>query len=385
MRALQAAGRAKLARPLDRAEARQRDHATTSRSARGGRAVDLSDDRAVRALRATTCRAATSSRTRSRTSPAQLELPTVADEHPDGGAAVLEPRRRRRRRPRTPRRSGSKLKHEGAARRRQTTVTVLNGNGVAGLGRERVATCSASAATSPSLPPNGQPANAPTQDYFHTKIYYDPAQKRREGRGAAGRASLIGSRPTSSRCRRTSRCRARPRRDADGRRRHDLPRRARAGRRRRPTPKHAAAERPLRPGATALDLLQPLASRCPFPLSSPDGARAHLVPGHRLRRRAGAALLDRRAQHKAVRLVVPDRRQRVLGRSRRPTGRTRRCSPTRASGTPRRPRVRPLLHRLAPAHGRAARARRDATGSSTRCSTRSRTRRCSRSPRASNR
>ena len=57
------------------------------------------------------------------------------------------------------------------------TVTVLNGSGVAG----------AAANTSYLLgqrgykvltPPNNLEPNAPRQDYFHTMIYYDPAQAR---------------------------------------------------------------------------------------------------------------------------------------------------------------------------------------------------------------
>ncbi len=69
-----------------------------------------------------------------------------------------------------------------------TTVTVLNGNGVAG-----------SAAEAGSLlgqrgyrvlqPPNERPANAPAFNYFHTKIYYDPA--RRQGEAAAQRLAAL--------------------------------------------------------------------------------------------------------------------------------------------------------------------------------------------------
>jgi LCP family protein required for cell wall assembly len=58
----------------------------------------------------------------------------------------------------------------------KTTVTVLNGNGVAGaaanasylLGQQGYVTL---------VPPNGLEPNVEPQTYFHTKIYYDPAQK----------------------------------------------------------------------------------------------------------------------------------------------------------------------------------------------------------------
>jgi LCP family protein required for cell wall assembly len=58
---------------------------------------------------------------------------------------------------------------------RETTITVLNGNGVAG---------SASTASyvlsqrgySMVFPPDGKPANAPNWDYFQTQVAYDPAQ-----------------------------------------------------------------------------------------------------------------------------------------------------------------------------------------------------------------
>lgn len=74
---------------------------------------------------------------------------------------------------------------------RTTTITVLNGNGVAG-----------SASTAGYLlsqrgyqvvtPPNGLPANAPSFDYFRTKVYFDPS--RRGARQAAEKvANLFGS------------------------------------------------------------------------------------------------------------------------------------------------------------------------------------------------
>jgi LCP family protein required for cell wall assembly len=58
---------------------------------------------------------------------------------------------------------------------KDVTLTVLNGNGVAGsasnasylLGRKGYSTVT---------PPSGQPANAPNWKYFHSKVYYDPAR-----------------------------------------------------------------------------------------------------------------------------------------------------------------------------------------------------------------
>ncbi len=58
---------------------------------------------------------------------------------------------------------------------KDVTLTVLNGNGVAGsasnasylLGQKGYATV---------LPASGQPANAPNWNYFHSKVYFDPAR-----------------------------------------------------------------------------------------------------------------------------------------------------------------------------------------------------------------
>jgi LCP family protein required for cell wall assembly len=85
---------------------------------------------------------------------------------------------------------GEKLKTRAPAPR-QTTITVLNGNGVTG-----------SASTAGYLlgqrsyevltPPNGLPANAPSFDYFRTQIYFD---RSRRGAREAGRkvANLFAS------------------------------------------------------------------------------------------------------------------------------------------------------------------------------------------------
>jgi LCP family protein required for cell wall assembly len=57
------------------------------------------------------------------------------------------------------------------------TVTVLNGSGIAGVAANTSYALSQRGYKS-LLPPNNIQADAPKQNYFHTKIYYDPAQKR---------------------------------------------------------------------------------------------------------------------------------------------------------------------------------------------------------------
>ncbi len=84
-----------------------------------------------------------------------------------------------------------KIKKQGAPPPAQTTVTLLNGNNVAG---------SAGLAASGLgdrgykivFPPNGLPANAPTFNYFRTEIYFDRSKPR--ARAAARKvANLFGS------------------------------------------------------------------------------------------------------------------------------------------------------------------------------------------------
>jgi LCP family protein required for cell wall assembly len=75
---------------------------------------------------------------------------------------------------------------------RQVTLTVLNGNGVAGaasdasyrLGLKGYATVTQA---------SGQPANAPNWNYFHSKVYYDPARAANGKIAAAQVARLVGS------------------------------------------------------------------------------------------------------------------------------------------------------------------------------------------------
>jgi LCP family protein required for cell wall assembly len=73
----------------------------------------------------------------------------------------------------------------------QTTVTVLNGNGVAGSATQAGALIS-QRGYQLLTPPNGVLANAPNFDYFRSKVYYDPSQ--RSAKLAAQKlANLIGS------------------------------------------------------------------------------------------------------------------------------------------------------------------------------------------------
>ena len=78
----------------------------------------------------------------------------------------------------------------GAPPPRETTITVLNGNGVTGsasnagylLGQRGYVVIT---------PPNGAPANAPSFDYFRSKVYFDPEQA--GGKPAATKvANLFG-------------------------------------------------------------------------------------------------------------------------------------------------------------------------------------------------
>jgi LCP family protein required for cell wall assembly len=79
---------------------------------------------------------------------------------------------------------GKKVKSKAPPPPSSVTVTVLNGSGVSGvaantsylLGQRGYQTLE---------PPSGLSADAPRQDYFHTKIYYDPAQARSKAAATA--------------------------------------------------------------------------------------------------------------------------------------------------------------------------------------------------------
>jgi hypothetical protein len=86
---------------------------------------------------------------------------------------------------------GRKLKKHFTLPPSKTTLTVLNGNGVAGsasngsylLGQKGYQIL---------VPASGQPMNAPTWNYFHSKAYFDPARGACKG-AAQGVARLVGS------------------------------------------------------------------------------------------------------------------------------------------------------------------------------------------------
>ena len=117
----------------------------------------------------------------------------------------------------------------------------------------------------------------------------------------------------------------------------------------------AAAERAPRPRRDALDAVQACASACPFPVEYPtvleSSSNLDTATG---RRRCGSTRSAGTARR--VRLTFRDGPTASTGASRRRTGPTRRCS-TDKSVTQRvgGRELRALLHRRAPAHGRAAR------------------------------
>ncbi len=67
----------------------------------------------------------------------------------------------------------------------ETTVTVLNGNGVAGSASNAAYQLARDHGYVIVPPPGNATANAPTQDYFHTKVYYDPRAKRAQAAAKA--------------------------------------------------------------------------------------------------------------------------------------------------------------------------------------------------------
>jgi len=73
----------------------------------------------------------------------------------------------------------------------KVTLTVLNGNGVAGSAAN-ASYLLAQKDYKILLPPSNQPANAPNWNYFHSKAYYDPSRGACKG-AAQGVATLVGS------------------------------------------------------------------------------------------------------------------------------------------------------------------------------------------------
>jgi LCP family protein required for cell wall assembly len=74
----------------------------------------------------------------------------------------------------------------------QVTLAVLNGNGRAGSASNASYLLGQKGYTT-KLPPSNRPANAPNWNYFHSKVYYDPARPRNGRIGAEQVARLVGS------------------------------------------------------------------------------------------------------------------------------------------------------------------------------------------------
>jgi LCP family protein required for cell wall assembly len=86
---------------------------------------------------------------------------------------------------------GRKLHRKFSLPPSKVTLTVLNGNGVAGSAAN-ASYLLAQKGYQVKLPPSNQPANAPNWNYFHSKAYYDPARGACKG-AAQGVANLVGS------------------------------------------------------------------------------------------------------------------------------------------------------------------------------------------------
>jgi LCP family protein required for cell wall assembly len=85
---------------------------------------------------------------------------------------------------------GEKVRQTAPAPR-DTSITVLNGNGVTGSASSAGFNLS-ERGYEILTPPNGLPANAPSFDYFRTQVYFDPA-RRRSAAAARKVANLFGS------------------------------------------------------------------------------------------------------------------------------------------------------------------------------------------------
>ena len=239
---------------------------------------------------------------------------------------------------------GRKLKRTAPAAR-DTTITVLNGNGRTG------SATSAGAQLDDRgyrilTPPNGLPANAPSFTYFRTQVYFRPSV-----RGAREAAAKVGNLFGSAEVKRLPAdiASTRERGHAHDRRRTDVPRDARVRPDRpdaeaREAERRVGRERRARPAARAPEAR-------PFPTDAPDGDRAELLD---VRRRARAALLDRRrAQAQGAPAGLPNCVERVLGRPDDRLGRRSRPERQKPHAPHRKARVRPLLQRPEAPHGRA--------------------------------
>ena len=83
------------------------------------------------------------------------------------------------------------------------SLAVLNGNGRPGAA-SNASYLLAQKGYRIVLPASNQPANAPSWDYFHSIVYFDPARAA-NGRTSASRSRSSSAAPTWRRCRRTSR------------------------------------------------------------------------------------------------------------------------------------------------------------------------------------
>ena len=87
---------------------------------------------------------------------------------------------------------GRKLKKKFVLPPSKTSLAVLNGNGVAGSA-SNASYLLGQKGYHIALPPSGQPANAPTWTYFHSKVYFDPARAANGKASARQVANLVGS------------------------------------------------------------------------------------------------------------------------------------------------------------------------------------------------
>jgi len=87
---------------------------------------------------------------------------------------------------------GRKLHRRAPLPPSKVTLTVLNGNGVPGSAAN-ASYLLAQKGYKILLPASNQPANAPNWNYFHSKVYFDPARPGTGKRAAAQVARLVGS------------------------------------------------------------------------------------------------------------------------------------------------------------------------------------------------
>ena len=240
----------------------------------------------------------------------------------------------------------------------KTSVLVLNGNGVAGSAADGAYLLRQRGYVT-VLPPGNASPNAPTQGYFHTTIYYD---KRQQGSQAAANAlskvivpSAVGPLPKDPKLRALD----------PGAMLTVVVGETFHNQLVAPDPDAVRAEAPAaqRPRRRLHGARPPEGLRAPCPVQArgADGTRTLVVSGRSVRRRRESPLLDRQApQGDPARLQ--DRRRRVLGD--RGDGYAESARPGRPELPPgdQGPHVHPLLHRLEPAHGRAARPRQELLG-----------------------